>query len=420
MVAPEHYNGFSDGVTMTNKISFTKQFLTEISPPAIKSREYFYDAKVNGLSLQVTQKGTKSFQVYRKIDGIPVRVTLGRFPDMTIDQARRMAMKKLSDMAEGINPNTEKKKQKAQEKESKDQSITLSEVFEDYLRVRKNLAANTVSGYKTLINKYLYSWLSKPLDNINRGMIAKKHEEISKHSETSANKTMRVVRALFNFANGQYEDASGQTLFPDNPVSRLSHTRAWNKEKRRQSVIERSQLKPWYEAVNSLSESGGSFDGVVRDYLLFVLFTGLRRREAAMLKWAYVNMEDKLFIVRETKNGTDLKLPYSDFVGKIISKRLLHKNSDYVFSGGHDNAYINDPRKQILKVREQSDVYFTIHDLRRTFITIAESLDISTMALKMLVNHSLGNDVTSGYVIMDVERLRSPVELISKSIEKCF
>lgn len=47
-----------------------------------------------------------------------------------------------------------------------------------------------------------------------------------------------------------------------------------------------------------------------------------------------------------------------------------------------------------------------IHDLRRTFITIAESLDISAYALKRLLNHKMNNDVTAGHIIIDAERLR--------------
>ena len=53
-----------------------------------------------------------------------------------------------------------------------------------------------------------------------------------------------------------------------------------------------------------------------------------------------------------------------------------------------------------------SGVSFSAHDLRRTFITIAESLDISVYALKRLLNHKMTNDVTAGYIITDVERLR--------------
>jgi len=48
---------------------------------------------------------------------------------------------------------------------------------------------------------------------------------------------MRVLRALFNFAAGQYEDSQGKSLITDNPVKRLSQTRAWYRVERRQSFI---------------------------------------------------------------------------------------------------------------------------------------------------------------------------------------
>ena len=64
-----------------------------------------------------------------------------------------------------------------------------------------------------------------------------------------------------------------------------------------------------------------------------------------------------------------------------------------------------------------SGVPFALHDLRRTFATIAESLDISTYAVKRLLNHSVDqNDVTSGYIVTDVERLRKPMQQIDNFI----
>jgi hypothetical protein len=59
-----------------------------------------------------------------------------------------------------------------------------------------------------------------------------------------------------------------------------------------------------------------------------------------------------------------------------------------------------------------------LHDLRRTFITIAEGLDIPAYALKRLLNHKMTQDVTAGYIVMDVERLRKPMQLISEHILK--
>ncbi|MCU1340545.1 MAG: integrase family protein, partial [Bryobacterales bacterium] len=52
-------------------------------------------------------------------------------------------------------------------------------------------------------------------------------------------------------------------------------------------------------------------------------------------------------------------------------------------------------------------------DLRRTFLTIAESLDFSPLAYKALVIHAAPRDVTSGYITIDVERLRDPAQRIA-------
>ncbi len=62
-----------------------------------------------------------------------------------------------------------------------------------------------------------------------------------------------------------------------------------------------------------------------------------------------------------------------------------------------------------------------MHDLRRTFSTVAESSDISAIALKALVNHSLGRkDVTTNYVQITVDRLREPAQKIcDKMMELC-
>jgi hypothetical protein len=57
-----------------------------------------------------------------------------------------------------------------------------------------------------------------------------------------------------------------------------------------------------------------------------------------------------------------------------------------------------------------------MHDLRRSFVTIAESLDIGVYAVKTLVNHKEGNDVTSGYIQMNTERLRDPMQKITDFI----
>ena len=60
----------------------------------------------------------------------------------------------------------------------------------------------------------------------------------------------------------------------------------------------------------------------------------------------------------------------------------------------------------------------TLHDLRRTFATIAEGLDLPAYALKRLLNHKMTNDVTAGYIMRDVELLRKPMQRITDFLLK--
>jgi integrase len=98
---------------------------------------------------------------------------------------------------------------------------------------------------------------------------------------------MRLLRALFNFAAGKYEDAQGKSLITENPVKRLSQTRAWYRVERRQTFIQSHELKAWHEGVQKLENEG------LRDYFMLIMLTGLRRQEAASLRWDQVDLKAK-------------------------------------------------------------------------------------------------------------------------------
>ena len=51
-----------------------------------------------------------------------------------------------------------------------------------------------------------------------------------------------------------------------------------------------------------------------------------------------------------------------------------------------------------------------------TTFSMAESLDISTYALKRLINHKMTADITASYIVLDVERLRVPMQRISEAL----
>jgi len=226
---------------------------------------------------------------------------------------------------------------------------------------------------------------------------------------------MRVLRAVFSFAMDNYEDGDGQPVFTHNPVLVLTRTRSWYRMERRRGVIKVHELPSWYRAVESLRENEhvDSLGDTVADFLQFLLFTGLRRSEAASLKWEEVDLQGETFTICQTKSHRPHSLPCSPFVHDMLVKRLGCQKNEYVFCGKSKSGKLVEPKRQIKHVVETSGIPFSSHDLRRTFITVAEAINLSLYTIKRLANHSTGGDVTAGYIISDVERLREPMKMIA-------
>ena len=110
----------------------------------------------------------------------------------------------------------------------------------------------------------------------------------------------------------------------------------------------------------------------------------------------------------------------SEYVWELFSRRQINVFSNFVFPGRNVRGPLIEPKKQINKVISRSGIHYTLHDLRRTFITIAESLDVPPYAIKRLVNHKMSNDVTAGYIVSDIERLRRPAQLIADFLVRAF
>lgn len=382
-------------------MKLTKSVVQKIEPPEDKEQAFYRDSQLKGFAVRVTAAGVKSFIIEKLINGKVKRITLGKFGELTAEQARKEAQKLLGQIATGIDPLAKKQAEKSR-------TIKLKEVFQAYIKARKELKPKTLYDYGKLMETAFSDWQNQPLLNITKDKVVKRHTKLGEERGfTYANLAMRMLRALFNFAAGQYEDSQGVSIIKENPVRRLSQTRAWYRIERRQTYIKSYELSAWYEGVMSLKNE------TLKDYLLFILFTGLRRLEAAKLKWTDIDLQARTLTITDTKNSETHTLPLTDYLFNLLSRRKTIANSTYVFPGTGKEGYIIEPRKPIAKVTEVSGVSFTVHDLRRTFITVAESLDISAYAVKRLVNHKMNGDVTAGYIISDVERLRKPMQQIT-------
>jgi integrase len=254
-------------------------------------------------------------------------------------------------------------------------------------------------------------------------MVLARHRDLTRVTKQGspgniqANMTMRILGTLLNFAANNYETARGQPILLVNAVRALSRNKAWHREYRRQVVIPDHKLADWYSTVSSLRQD------TVRDYLLVLLLTGLRRNEAATLQWTNIDLNSRVLSIRPevAKNYREHRLPLSDFLYLLFSRRKQkYCNSQYVFPGQGGRYHIVDSGHVISQVLIKSGCSFTLHDLRRTFLTTAAKLDIPHYAIKKLANHISGNDVTFGYIVVDVEQLREPMSQITNHFLRLF
>lgn len=396
---------------MTQELRFTIPALRALPAAADGARDYYNDDGERGLQLVVTDTGAKAFYLYLRFRGKPKRFRIAGFPDVTPERARQLAAKMRAEVAEGRDPTAERQRQKVQ-------GVTLRQAFESFAKVRRKLKARTLRDYERFLQTVFADWLERPFVEVTRDKIAARHAEITERSGPAhADNAMRSLRSILNFAMVQFEGPDGERPMVENPVAKLSQTRAWNRVARRTTVIAEHQLRPWFAAVLDLKRrQPAGQDALVADYLLLLILTGLRRSEAAALTWGDVDLPGRTFTLpgATTKNREAHTLPLSDFLLQLLEDRKrINGGGEFVFPGDGARGHLVEPRPQMRRVTDASGVPFTLHDLRRTFATVAEALDIPAYALKRLLNHKMRQDVTAGYLIITPERLRDPMQRIT-------
>ena len=151
----------------------------------------YRDDELKGFAVRVTPTGRKTFVVEKRIGrGSPKRKTLGRFGELTAEQARKQAMSFLGKVASGLDPI-------AQERDEQARAVTLREAFELYLKTRQ-LKASTVHDYRRAMRETFQDWMDRPLIGITKDQVSQRHKRRGAVSPARADNAMRVLRAIFN------------------------------------------------------------------------------------------------------------------------------------------------------------------------------------------------------------------------------
>jgi len=152
--------------------------------------------------------------------------------------------------------------------------------------------------------------------------------------------------------------------------------------------------------------------------LLLLLHTGIRDSDARYLEWRDVDFKNDCFTVRDTKNHSDFTAYLAPQIKQYLKNlHTITGGSCFVFPGNTKDGVMDVPRKSIENVTKLTGIEFSSHDLKRTFLTIGESVNIPFSLLKALANHRTDSDVTGGYINSESATRREATFKIANAIQ---
>lgn len=319
---------------MANIFNFTKEALTNLHQPELGQRIVYHDAKTTGLQLRVTSTGVKTFSLFRRIKGgLPERITLGRFPDMTIEQARKLAARVNSEIEEGSNP--------AEVKRSLKGEPTVAEFFKEYGErhgQKKKSWRDDQQRYQYYLEKPLGA---KKLSAVTREMVGRILSDMD--SDGKAGATVNNVRAL---ASGIFGKAIEWSYLTENPVRGIK-TRKSNKRDR---FLQSNELPRFFASL------GQEANDTVRDYFLLSLLTGARRSNVLEMRWSQINLADGIWRIPDTKNGTPQNVTLSPEAALILTTRKETAEGPFVFPGDGVSGHLIEPRKGWQRIFDRDEL----------------------------------------------------------------
>lgn len=173
------------------RFPFTREKLMALPTPDGAQQVYYYDAKIRGLVIAVSPKGAKKFLIYRRIKGRPGRSPIGPFPDLSVEQARKIAEQKNADIAQGKDIVAERRSFREEE--------TLQELFDSYLERHSRIFKRTWSDDVSMFNQLSPSWRSRKISTIHRNDVIALHAKIGNtRGKFAANRTIELLSSMFN------------------------------------------------------------------------------------------------------------------------------------------------------------------------------------------------------------------------------
>lgn len=383
------------------------------------------DAKVLGLFVQVGASEVRAFKIQGDLrqgerggparKPVSVRMTLGHFPDMTVEQARAEAQRVLSLIKSGTDPRPARQQAPT--------VWTLTKGYDEYLRGREGL---TVRDMRARLARYLADWAERPMAEITREECIARHEKIAADVKAralskratgakSANATLKDLRAVWAFV-------ADLTELPQDPTRRI---RLLGEAKAHHDVPIAS-LPAWWAATGELRNP------LRRDMHRLALLTGLRPANVMGLRREWLRLDEpgreRIVLPRaemkskmpNVPNAPAFVLPLTTPALQALRTALaasatLYPGAPYVFPTRNKAGQV----APTTVIREKAPALrdATGHALRHLWKTCARNARLPEVSIELLLDHRQPAMAAAyGSLAEQFERLREDAETAAQYI----
>lgn len=369
--------------------------LTATSVKAAQKKPPKKHADGNGLYFCVRQEGSSYWMLRYSVEGKRRELTLGQYPHLSLAEARELCIQAKSQIRSGVDPVYEKSKQ------SQSSLQTLQELFDDWYTTDLSVRLKHPQIPKRIfLNEIAPSLGHRKVQDITpidvRSVIRK---VTASERPSTANDTLMYLKQLFRHAV-----KLGLRL--DNPAAAFTVGDAGGIEKSRDRHLSPKEIRESFKVFRR------HLDGFGREnYLACCLFLvlGVRKSELCEAKWEEFDLQNAVWHLpshrSKSKAAISIPLP-SQAVAWLNGLHETACGSAYVFPArrasklphmGSDTLnraisklFGREPGRTPQPPNKMGNLlHFTVHDLRRTFRSLASAVGVPSHVAERCLNHSL-------------------------------
>jgi integrase len=354
-----------------------------------------FDQGYPGLALRISYGGAKTWVYFYRLYGKQKRMTLGRFPSMSLAAARDAWR----------NARTTIDKGESLQHQRPAAANAFSAVADEWLKRDQAHNRSFEKVKRTIERSAKPAWEGRQISTIGRRDI---NDLIDGVADRGA---IIMARRLHAHLHRLFRWAVGRGILETNPMAHLPKP---GSETQRDRVLTDAELAQVFKNTAKLGFPFGPM------FQLLVL-TGARRDEIAGLRWSEIK-DDTIILGRErTKGGEGHSIPLSPQAIGIIKQLPRIADSNFVFTSNGRN-----PVTGFSKIKKRIDGLtkipaWRVHDLRRTVATGLQRLGINLQVIEAVLGHVSGS--RSGIVgvyqrhSFDAEK-RTALEAWAREVER--